>query len=92
MRGPYRTIEDVLRSPWAAIERPGEGPGTDRVLHSTRLEDSIYADLREGDTGLEQTEQEAAKKLPSFPALSRDVFQSFYSLMPHFARRSDKGG
>ena len=82
MRGPYRTIEDVLRSPWAAIERPGEGPGTDRVLHSTRLEDSIYADLREGDTGLEQTEQEAAKKLPSFPALSRDVFQSFYSLMP----------
>ncbi len=82
MRGPYRTIEDVLRSPWAAIERPGEGPGTDRVLHSTRLEDSIYADLREGDTGVEQTEPEAAKKLPSFPALSRDVFQSFYSLMP----------
>ena len=31
---------------------------------------------------MEQTEQEAAKKLPSFPALSRDVFQSFYSLMP----------
>ena len=82
MRGPYRTIEDVLRSPWAAIERPGEGPGTDRVLRSTRLEDSIYADLREGDDGLEQTEGAAAKKLPSFPALARDVFQSFYSLMP----------
>ncbi len=82
MRGPYCTIEDVLRSPWAAIERPEEGPGTDRVLRSTKLEDSIYADLRDGDDGLEQAEGEAAKKLPSFPALSRDVFQSFYSLMP----------
>ena len=82
MRKPYRTIEDVLRSPWAAIERPGEGPATDRVLRSTRLEDGIYADLREGDDGLEQAEGAAAKKLPSFPALSRDVFQSFYSLMP----------
>ena len=86
MRKPYRTIEDVLRSPWAAIERPGEGPATDRVLRSTKLEDSIYADLRDGDDGLEQAEGEAAKKLPSFPALFRDVFQSFYSLMP---RRND---
>ncbi|MCX4372141.1 MAG: hypothetical protein OSJ58_09990, partial [Dysosmobacter sp.] len=70
MRGPYRTIEDVLRSPWAATERPREGQATDRVLRSTRLEDSIYADLKDGDTCWEQTEQEAAKKLPSFPALS----------------------
>ena len=88
MRKPYRTIEDVLRSPWAATERPGEGNATDRVLRSTRLEDSIYADLREGDDGLEQAEGAAAKKLPSFPALSRDVFQSFYSLMP---RKNEDG-
>ena len=82
MRKPYRTIEDVLRSPWAAAGQPMERPATDRVLRSTKLEDSIYADLRDGDDSLEQTEGEAAKKLPSFPALSRDVFQSFYSLMP----------
>ncbi len=88
MRKPYRTIEDVLRSPWAAIERAGERPGTDRVLRSTRLEDSIYADLRDGDDALEGTEREAAKKLSSFPALSRDVFQSFYSLMP---RKNEDG-
>ena len=79
---PYRTIEDVLRSPWAAAGRPGDAPATDRVLRSTKLEDSIYADLREGDDPLAQTEQDAAQKLPSFPALSRDVFQSFYSLLP----------
>ncbi len=86
MLKPYRTIDDVLRSPWAAAEQHGEQPSTDRVLRSTKLEDSIYADLRDGDDGLEQAEGEAAKKLPSFPALSRDVFQSFYSLMP---RRND---
>ena len=88
MLKPYRTIEDVLRSPWAAAERPGEEPATDRVLRSTRLEDSIYADLREGDDSLEQAEQGAAEKLPSFPALSRDVFQSFYSLLP---RKTEDG-
>ncbi len=86
MLKPYRTIDDVLRSTWAAAERPGAQPSTDRVLRSTKLEDSIYADLRDGDDGLEQAEGEAAKKLPSFPALFRDVFQSFYSLMP---RRND---
>ena len=88
MRKPYRTIEDVLRSPWAAAGQPMERAVTDRVLRSTKLEDSIYADLRDGDDGLEQTEGEAAKKLPSFPALSQDVFQFFYSLMP---RRNDSG-
>ena len=88
MLKPYRAIEDVLRSPWAAAERPMERGETDRVLRSTKLEDSIYADLRDGDDGLEQAEGEAAKKLPSFPALSRDVFQSFYSLLP---RKNEEG-
>ena len=64
MRGPYRTIEDVLRSPWAATERPREGQATDRVLRSTRLEDSIYADLKDGYTCWEQTEQEAVIGTP----------------------------
>lgn len=88
MLKPYRTIEDVLRSPWTAAGRPGDAPATDRVLRSTKLEDSIYADLREGDDPLTQVEQDAAQKLPSFPALSRDVFQSFYSLLP---RKNEDG-
>ena len=46
------------------------------------MEDSIYTDLRTGDGGLDQIEQDAEQKLASFPALSRDVFQSFYSLLP----------
>ncbi len=81
MRDFYRTFEDVLRSPWAEAGLPAES-ANDRVLRSTKLEDSIYSDLRSGDSGLDQIEQDAGKQLRSFPALSRDIFQSFYSLMP----------
>lgn len=80
MRNPYRTIEDVLNSPWASAVPPAET--TDRVLRSTKLEDSIYKDLRAEDGELDQVERDAEKKLRTFPALSRDIFQTFYSLMP----------
>ena len=82
MKKTYRTIDDVLNSPWAGIQPHTETETTDRVLRSTKLEDSIYADLRRGDGALAQTEQGAAKKLRSFPSLSRDIYQSFYSLLP----------
>ncbi len=46
MKQTYRSISDVLNSPWAALQpKPANDP-TDRVLRSTKLEDSIYADLR----------------------------------------------
>ena len=78
MKKIYRTIDDVLRSPWVAMQ-PAERASvlTDRVLRSTKLEDSIYADLRDGDEALDAIEQSAGEKLRSFPALSRDVYQSF---------------
>lgn len=81
MLKPYRSINDVLNSPWAVAAPPVEA-ATDRVLRSTKLEDSIYQDLRAGDDGLDQIERDAGKKLRSFPSLSRDIFQTFYSLMP----------
>lgn len=52
------------------------------MLRSTKLEDGTYADLRDDDPELERIEQEASAKMASFPTLTRDVFQSFYSLMP----------
>ena len=83
----YRTIGAVLNSPLANVVAPSKINTTDRVLRSTKLEDSIYTDLRADDGSLDQVEQTAAEKLASFPALSRDVFQSFYSLLP---RRNDE--
>ena len=78
----FRTINAVLNSPLANVVAPSKINTTDRVLRSTKLEDSIYTDLRADDGSLDQVEQTAAEKLASFPALSRDVFQSFYSLLP----------
>ena len=89
MLKPYRTIQDVLASPWAqrtAVPKVAADQ-TDRVLRSTKLESSIYRDLRSGDATMDEIEECAGAKMKSFPALSQDVFQSFYSLMP---RRNDE--
>jgi len=83
MRKAYRSIQDVWASPWAKItSTDARQQKTDRVLRSTKLEDSIYADLRSADDVMDALEADAKEKLSTFPALSRDVFQSFYSLMP----------
>ena len=87
MKKIYRKIDDVLHAPISELLPPDTVEKTDRVLRSTKLEDSIYTDLRADDGSLDQVEQTAAEKLASFPALSRDVFQSFYSLLP---RRNDE--
>lgn len=82
MLKPYQTIEDVLASPWARQPQAERMERTDRVLRSTKLENNIYHDLRAEDTTMDEIERSAGEKLRSFPALSQDVFQSFYSLMP----------
>ena len=82
MLKPSQTIEDVLASPWAQQPQAERMERTDRVLRSTKLENNIYHDLRAEDTAMDEIERSAGEKLRSFPALSQDVFQSFYSLMP----------
>ena len=79
MLKPYRTIQDVLASRWVLSPPAERHRKTDRVLRSTKLESSIYHDLRTEDAAMDEIEQDAGKKLKSFPALSQDVFQSFYS-------------
>ena len=82
MLKPYRTIQDVLASRWVLSPPAERHRKTDRVLRSTKLESSIYHDLRTEDAAMDEIEQDAGKKLKSFSALSQDVFQSFYSLVP----------
>lgn len=83
MRKAYHTINEVFQSTWVTYKPDAQkSASTDRVLRSTKLEDSIYADLRDDDSELERIEQAASAKMASFPALTRDIFQSFYSLMP----------
>ena len=84
MKKYFRTIQSVLDSRWCNFQYAGTPAAqkTDRVLQSSKLEDCIYRDLSKDDENLETIQQEAAPKLHSFPALSRDIFQSFYSLFP----------
>ena len=82
MLKPYRTIQDALASHWVLSPSAEIHQKTDRVLRSTKLESSIYHDLRTEDAAMDEIEQDAEKKLKSFSALSQDVFQSFYSLAP----------
>ena len=84
MKRYFRTIQSVTDSRWGNFRYAGmpAAQKTDRVLQSSKLEDCIYRDLSKDDENLETIQQEAAPKLHSFPALSRDIFQSFYSLFP----------
>ena len=84
MKKYFRTLQSVLDSRWGSFQHAGTPAEqkTDRVLQSTKLEDCIYRDLSEDDDIMASVQQETAPKLHSFPALSRDIFQSFYSLFP----------
>lgn len=82
MRIYYRSLSDVLGSPLAQAAGTfhKDRTGSHRVLKSTKLEDAIYQDLRHGDDDLDALEKSCGEKLSTFPALSRDIYQSFYSL------------
>lgn len=89
MRTYFRSLTDVMASPLAAAAKAfSRGAGQSRVFKSTKLEDMVYQDLRRGDTGLDTLESACGEKLSTFPALSRDIYQSFYSLN---VRRNDAG-
>ena len=79
-RGVFRSIDDVLNSSIAARGSSSSITGIDRVFKSTRLEDMIYTDLRMDDGNMDAISDKGTTQLPSFNALSRDIFQSFYSL------------
>ena len=87
MRKMFRSIDEVLRFGSVTLPMGSGARGTDRILKSTRLEDKLYAELREGDEGMDGIEAQCGLKLSTFPALSRDIYQSFYSLS---VRRNDE--
>ena len=84
MKQYFRTIQSVLDSRWGSFQYAGMSAvqKTDYILQSSKLENCIYCDLSKDDENLDAIQQEATPKLHSFPALSRDIFQSFYSLFP----------
>lgn len=76
----FRSIDEVLGSDILSYKPSSVRHGTDRVLKSTKLEDKIYSELRKGDSVMDALECVGAPKLSTFTSLSRDIYQSFYSL------------
>ena len=65
-------------------DMPQQAPKrSDRVLRSLRIEDEIYKDARAPvEDALSDIELGCEDRLPVIRSLTRDVFQSFYSLNP----------
>jgi uncharacterized protein with von Willebrand factor type A (vWA) domain len=81
MRAYFHSLADVLASPLAAAAKTARpSAGQHQVLRATRMEDMVYQDLRRDDAELDSLEASCQEKLSTFPALSRDIYQSFYSL------------
>lgn len=90
MRTYFRSLSDVLGSPLAQTAQAfsPRHAGGHRVLKSTKLEDAAYRDLRRDDEELDALEKACGEKLSTFPALSRDIYQSF--LFPECAAAAGK--
>lgn len=78
MRRKFTSAADVIRSGFAEQVLSTRRHG-DRVLRSSRLEDKIYREHHEVDQETRDIEQYAQTQLSTFPALARDIFQSFYA-------------
>ncbi len=79
----FVNIEEVIASTMLA-DIVKQKPKTDRVLKSTRIEDTIFEDLREDVPLLDEYEKKGSRTLRNFESLVKDVFQSVYSLSPKY--------
>ena len=83
MRDIFRSMSDFDSSDFFRDLPKNAPPKSDRVFRSLRIEDAIYADARKSmEDVFCGMEQSAGEKLPCISDLTRDVFQSFYSLNP----------
>ena len=81
----FKSIEELLSSDISLIpEGYTPKPKKDRVLRSTRIEQTIFDDLHDDGYELAELEDSGAKKLKSFKSLVNDVFQSVYGIKPKY--------
>lgn len=81
MRDMFINFGALLAAKWFANKKKQAPPqNKDQVLHSRRMEDEIYRQNRQPSDVLERIRQQCEPQLPVVENLSRDVFQSLYSL------------
>ena len=80
----FTTIDDFRSSElWERINADTAPKDNTHVLHSTRIENMIYGDLREQfPIGLDEIEADGSALHDTFLGLVQDTFTSLYSLNP----------
>ena len=81
MHNIYFNFGALMAAKWFAEKKKQSLPQhKDQVLKSRRMEDEIYRQNRQDNSALEAIQHNYQQKLPVIENLSRDVFQSLYSL------------
>lgn len=81
MRDVFINLGALMAAAWFAGKKKQKPPEQkDQVLKSRRMEDEIYRQNRRQSETLENIRQSCEPKLPVVENLSRDVFQSLYTL------------
>lgn len=81
----FKDIQEVLSSDFGFISNGySEKKKTDRILKSTKIEQTIYYDLFNDCENLLDYENAGKGKLKTFDSLINDVFQAIYGLKPKY--------
>ena len=81
MRDLYLNFGALMAAAWYAKKRRQQPPpGKNQVLQSRRMEDEVYRQNRPRSEALEEVRRTCEAKFPLIENLSRDIFQSLYSL------------
>lgn len=81
MRDLFINYGALMAAAWFAKKKQQKLPeNKDQVLKSRRIEDEIYRQARASDERLDKIRRDCVPKLPVVENLSRDVYQSLYTL------------
>jgi len=80
MRDVFLNLTALTQSDWFKNLSDRRPLPKKQVLKSLRVEDEVYRQTRPQSMTLDLLEEGMLARLPTAPNLSRDVFQSFYSL------------
>lgn len=81
MRDFFLNYGALMAAAWFAQKRKQQPQKNKKqVLKSRRIEDEIYRQMRSQNSSLDKIRQDYESKLPVIENLSRDMFQSLYSL------------
>ena len=80
MRNRFNGIDSELTSFFDTLFSPPKTKASDRILKSTRLEDTIFKELMAESDEAKQLQTNGKNIIPTFDILMQDIFTAFYSM------------